>query len=229
VISHKYKCIFIHIPKCAGTSIESKLGHLDNHDGRGGQDHRTIRMIEQPYLIPNTFFSKENITELLRRKKYQYFNKVYNHRNKYTVTKQQYESYFKFSIVRNPWSRAFSLYKNIIRDDIHLKNYGITKEISFKEFLFLFAGKRMLKPQMYWLKSFKSTIPLNYIGRFESLQEDTHKIFELLKLKETSLPHLLKGSTDNYKKYYDNETNNIIMDIYKEDIDTFGYKFDQII
>ena len=35
MISNDYRCIFIHIPKCAGTSIEDALGHLDNHPGRG--------------------------------------------------------------------------------------------------------------------------------------------------------------------------------------------------
>ena len=37
---HKYKCIFIHIPKCAGTSIEKALGHFELYNGRGRQDHR---------------------------------------------------------------------------------------------------------------------------------------------------------------------------------------------
>ena len=226
MISHKYKCIFIHIPKCAGTSIESKLGHLDQHDGRGGQDHRSLRMIEKPFLTLNTLCSLENMTQLLYRAKYQIFEKVDNPRNKYTVSNEQYKSYFKFSIVRNPWSRAFSWYKNVIRDDIHLKNYGITKETPFKEFLIHFAGRRMLKPQVYWLKDFNGKLGMDYIGHFENLQEDIHKIFERLKINETSLPHLLKGSSDDYRNFYDDESHNIITDIYREDIKTFGYKFE---
>jgi len=150
-----------------------------------------------------------------------------NYRNKYTVTRQQYNSYFKFSAGRNPWDRAVSWYKNVLRDEIHLKSHGIEKEISLKEFLLRFAGKGMLKPQIYWLKSFNGSIPLDYIGRFENLQEVFQEIVKRLKLNDSSFPHLVKGSGDDYRKYFDNnETNDIITDIYKEDIDSFNYKFD---
>ena len=50
MISHNYKFIHIHIPKCAGTSIEKAFGHFDAHTGKNAQDHRTLRMIEQPWL-----------------------------------------------------------------------------------------------------------------------------------------------------------------------------------
>lgn len=226
MISHKFKCIFIHIPKCAGTSIESKLGHLDGHNGRGGQDHRAIRMIEQPYFIPKTFSSKENIIELLRREKILHFNDVQNFRNKYTVTKDQYETYFKFTIVRNPWSRAFSWYKNVMRDETHLKTYGITSEMPFGDFLARFGGKGALRPQIWWIKSFDGSIPMNFIGRFENLQEDIKKIFENLKIEDSSLPYDNKGSDEDYRYYYDSKSNDIILNIYKEDIDLFDYKFD---
>ena len=67
MISHKYKFIHIHIPKCAGTSIEKVFGHLDGHIGRNGQDHRTFRMIEQPYMTINAISSISNLKELLLR------------------------------------------------------------------------------------------------------------------------------------------------------------------
>ena len=69
MISHKYKCIFIHLPKCAGTSIESALGHFENLRP-GVQDHRSIRMIEKPFITPRAFSSQENIIEVLRRLKF---------------------------------------------------------------------------------------------------------------------------------------------------------------
>ena len=108
----------------------------------------------------------------------------------------------------------------------NLKNYRITGEISFKEFLFQFAGKEMLKPQMYWLKDFNGNIPMDFIGRFENLREDMHQILERLDIKDNSLPHILKGSSEDYRKHFDIETNSLIMDIYQEEINVFGYTFD---
>ena len=112
-----------------------------------------------------------------------------------------------------------------MRDDIHRKNHGITAEISLKDFLIQFAGQRMLRPQLYWIKSLDGSISLDYIGRFENLSDDVHEIFKLLNLKNTTLPHKIKGTKDDYRKYYDDETNDIILDIYKEEIKMFDYSF----
>ena len=73
MISHKYKFIHIHIPKCAGTS-EKAFGHLNNRVGRNGQDHRTLRMIEQPWLSINSISSISNLKNLFRRVRHEITN-----------------------------------------------------------------------------------------------------------------------------------------------------------
>ena len=225
MISHKHKCIFIHIPKCAGTSIETALGHFDNHTGRDGQDHRSIRMVEKPIVISNILSSEENIIDFLRRVRH-IFRGAENPYNKFTITKEQYDSYFKFTFVRNPWSRAYSWYKNVMRDEIHKKNHKITEKLSLNEFLRLYSGKGMLKPQLYWIKNFAGNIPLDYVGRFETLLEDFEKIREAIHAPGITLPHKTKGQVDDYRAHYDEDSIKMIMENYKEEIEMFGYSFD---
>ncbi len=222
MISHEHKCIFIHIPKCAGTSIESALGHLDGHSGRGGQDHRSIRMIEQPLLNLAVLSSKENMLTVMHRMRRKY-KKLANPNNKLTVTNQQYNSYFKFTFVRNPWARAWSWYKNVMRDELHLKSHGISGDMPFDEFLRRFSGKGHLKPQTFWLKDFEGKLPLDFIGRFENLHEDFQKACEAMQIPYIELPHQIKGSSEDYRENYDEDSLKIIGEVYKEEIKLFGY------
>jgi hypothetical protein len=183
-------------------------------------------MIEQPLLTPNILSSKENIRELLRRIRYQY-RAVANPCNHLTVTVDQYNSYYKFTFIRNPWARAYSWYKNVMRDDIHKKQLKITKPLSLPEFLRLYAGKGMLRPQTYWIKDFGGSIPLDYIGRFETLTEDFQQLCTAMGLSQITLPHRTKGSNEDYRQCYDRESIDIVAKVYKEEIELFGYSFEQ--
>ena len=225
MISHQHKCIFIHIPKCAGTSIENVLGHFDGLSGRSGQDHRSIRMIQQPGLQVAVFRDRENIKDYIRRIR-EGFRQHANPNNGLTVTPEQYQQYYKFTIVRNPWQRALSWYKNAMRDEIHQRNYGIDANLSFAQFIRRHAGSGFLRPQTYWLKDFAGDMPMDFVLKFESLAEDFARLCVHLNLPPMHLPHKIEGEKTDDSQYFDQATIDFIADYYHEEITLFNYSFD---
>ena len=93
MISHKHKFIFIHIPKCGGTSVEQTL--LKNED------------------IPEERILKWNLTEEEQqeyRLYYKYGNIDVQHRKIDQYKTENEKNYFTFTFVRNPWERFLSEY-----------------------------------------------------------------------------------------------------------------------
>jgi len=179
----------------------------------------------QPITL-HIFKSAENIKEFIRRIRYYHLKKISNPKNKHKVTKRQYHSYFKFTFVRNPWARAFSWYQNVLRDEQHRAYHGIGEDMPFTEFLERFAGKGMLRPQLYWITDYEGNIPLDYIGKFENLHQDFIEVCRRLNFKNTKLPHKLKGSHKDYRRFYDDRAVDIINQVYRKEIELFGYAFD---
>ena len=112
MINHKYKFIFVHIPKCAGSTMEflGKKGLLGGKYNKmiSGWDERN-----KVYLQHCTILQ---------------FKKLYN---------IDVESYFTFTFVRNPWDRAVSDFKAWSRKstphrelikDTNLKRLSIMQE-----------------------------------------------------------------------------------------------------
>ncbi len=225
MISYEYKCIFIHIPKCAGTSIELALGHSKISDGIKEPDHRSVRMVERPLLLPKVMSSRENIFQFALR----CCHTVQSHRNpnnRLTVSIDQYKSYFKFTIVRNPWTRAYSWYKNCMRDPNHRARFGLNDGTSLNDFLSKHIGRGALRPQISWIRDFDGRIPMDYIARFESLEVDFQRVCEALRISQVTLPHDRKGSRVNYRRHFDKRSIDLIREVYKAEINLFDYSFE---
>ena len=223
MISHKHKCIFIHIPKCAGTSFEELLGHFDEHEGRAGQDHRSVRMIQKPFKLLDALSNKENVKDTIRRFR-EYTRSPANPNNALTVTSLQYQSYFKFTVVREPLERAYSWYKNVMRDPIHQKNYNIPAEISFEDFMFRYAGTGYLRPQSYWLLNYSGEVDLDLIIKFEQLQDGFKQLCSQLNIDQATLPHKIAGSNGAKELKISSKVRDFVYDFYADDYKRFGYE-----
>lgn len=220
MISHEFKCIFIHIPKTAGTSIEKKLGLFPEHGSkRGMQDHRTIAEIE-PLTIKQTLARacSANIGRLWPNIK----NRV---RRGTEITPKQFSEYYKFTIVRNPWTRAFSWYKNVMKDPHHQKVLHVPPDCTFKEFVNKHLEGHIMRTQTAWLKDTSGKLAMDFIGRFENLEHDFAEICQRLGFDDVNLPKVMMGDGSDYIAHYDEQTSEIIAKRYAEEIALFGYSF----
>ncbi len=83
------------------------------------------------------------------------------------------------------------------------------------------------KPQIHFT-SIDGKNKLDFIGRFENLYSDWLNLTEEIGLTFLGeLGHGMKSKVkvENYRKYYDNASRDIIGNIYKDDIDNFNYEF----
>jgi chondroitin 4-sulfotransferase 11 len=203
-ISHKHKCIFVHIPKTSGTSLEAALGMHGDVDFVG-----TAPYVNQ-YPNFDCLFGKglQHWTAL------QIKNEIKN-----------YDDYFKFTFVRNPWDRAVSA---IIFNGGFDKNLDLNlTKMEFKERIHtLDMTTPHFKPQLDYITD-RDTLLVDFIGRFENLVKDTKRISEKISF-DIPLKHLMKSKHKHYTEYYDDEARAIVAELYAKDIEYFGYKFDEL-
>ncbi|MEM6965923.1 MAG: sulfotransferase family 2 domain-containing protein [Bacteroidota bacterium] len=146
------------------------------------------------------------------------------------ITEESWNAKFKFSFVRNPWDRVVSQYHH--RYGVNQQNLqerlldfkGWVKEVYLDRNKELINFHAMFMPQLYWISDMNGSIIVDYIGRYENLQEDIAYIKDKLNISKP-LPHLRKSKREHYSTYYDNATKNIVGDFFKKDIEYFKYEF----
>jgi hypothetical protein len=222
MISHEHRVIFIHIPKCAGTSVEQALGHFDDYAGRERQDHRTIRHIERPVGLA-ALMTRENRSILAARLRARR-RASRNPRNDLTVTARQFRDYYKFTIIRDPWSRVRSWYRNVQRDPLHQKSLG--GPMPFDAFVRRHAGRGMLAPVPWWIDRFDGSCPMDRIVRFDALHEGLAEVAAEAALPRLrDLPHLLASEAAGSAAPDDSQDiRRLIADTYAAEIARFGFR-----
>lgn len=149
-----------------------------------------------------------------------------------------FNSYFKFTVVRNPWDRVLSAYSFLKMgghggSDFSFFNNHIARYGSFSEFVEGWLNRRNIYkglvffPQHFFICPFGLTPCVDFIGHFETLEQD----FAIIRARvhpEVQLPHRNRstGRTKNYQEYYTDEARRIVAEVYREDIAMLGYTFD---
>ncbi len=133
---------------------------------------------------------------------------------------------FKFTFVRNPWDKIVSQYHYQLQRTQKYKNYSFAQWIEEKyvEKKIPLKYKILYIPQVKWITDKDGKIMVDFIGKFENIEEDFSKICKIIG-KKRGLPHLKKTKHKSYREYYNEETKEVIRNHFKRDIEMFGYKF----
>jgi len=143
---------------------------------------------------------------------------------KKTLDPEVFESYFKFTFVRNPWDFMISKYKS---------NYpgGQIGEKAGKSLkCFLENYKTPTHEHGETFHDYFDPKQMDFIGRFENRENDLEYISEKIGVFIDSKIHQQKIqmrdiNKKHYTEYYDDETREIVAERYAKDIEYFGYKF----
>lgn len=227
IVSHKHRFIFFKTRKTAGTSIELALeplcGAADiiaaTKDGVRGRNNRVPL-----HLRPFAWWwrTKRDVCPF-RKHQQSPFATYYSHDRAELIRKlvgrKVFDSYFKFTIERNPWDREVSLY------------YWRTRrrpETKFRDFV-------LYNQQKFWVDNFNiytidGELVADYVMRYETLEDDLRVVSRLIGCDPAalSIPHAKPRRVEraNYQSFYDLELRNIIAERHQREINLFNYRFD---
>jgi len=144
-----------------------------------------------------------------------------------------WNDYFKFSFVRNPWDRMVSLGRFSKFYGVNLGDHSINLSKYFKKFPHIEIDPRS-KSKHDKFDPIKNSVFLNilnveldFIGRFENINEDFEFVYESIGEVPTLLTNRRRerSSHKHYTEYYNEETKQIVAKKFAKDIDYFGYEF----
>ena len=196
MISHDLKCVFVHIPKCAGTSVYKSL-KLDFLGSGHAPASKHSDFLEQ--------------------------------------------GYFSFSFVRNPWDRISSCYRYFQSLKPGVKWYranqkiaDLSNSVSFNEFVNSIPDfqKMMIREEgsvrsgiHFQPFSYFLDISIDFVGKVEDINHDYMSIRSRLNLPLKQIPKINSTKQQDYRELYNEESRNIVYNIYKEDIEKYNYEF----
>jgi len=208
MLSRKYRTIFVHIPKTGGQSIETVFLRA----------HGLTWETRAPLLLRQNSDPAKGPPRLAHLYAREYVSCGH-------VTAQEFDAFFKFAVVRNPWARIVSSYKYMAQ----ARGYPFDRFI--RDLVDWHHGPmqtRQIDPQVSYVRSADGKPIVDRLLRYENLAADFAEVSRRIFGREEPLPAVnVSPDRRDYRTFFDDATAEIVAKVYAADIEAFGYSFDQ--
>ena len=218
LLSPRYRFLFVHIAKTGGTSVRAAL--------------ERVRWRDPWYWLMWPCHRLSHLTGHRLGTKFPRHAKAIA--AKEMLPRELYDALFKFAFVRNPWDLQVSSFHHIRRErPQHLGGHE-----DFASFLrwkldperpYQFHLDTSIERQSDYLVDLHGNLIVDFVGRYERLQDDFAVACERIGIPCPTLPHR-RQATDrkkDYRSYYTDDTAALVAAHFAADVERFGYTFDR--
>lgn len=205
IISALHKFIFVAVPKTGTHSVRQAL-----------RQHMGPKDVEQVGLFVKKHFPIPELAQL------QHGHLSLQQIRPY-MRPEEWESFFKFAFVRNPFDRFVSYCAFMTRDSGQFETdpKAVMRHILEKPPL----QHILFQPQHLLVMNADGQLLSDYIGRVEEMQRSYDEICERIGIPTAALEKVNASQRRDYRDYYDQALIDGVAKLYARDLELFGYEF----
>ncbi len=214
ILAPDKRFIFIHVPKAAGTSINSALSMHDAFFGARGLSAREA--LAEKAGLP---LAAAGLTKHASAKQFIA-----------TLGRSTYNAYYCFGFVRNPWDVAVSWFHYRLINAAISGHAEAAAAGTFQKYvvqcLTRSDGHRLVGLQYPYLVDDAGQLAVSFVGRYESLERDFASTIAHLGITTLPLDHFNQSYHAAWPGLYTTETFEIVRALVAVDAQLFGYAAD---
>ncbi|MGP0129341.1 MAG: sulfotransferase family 2 domain-containing protein [cyanobacterium endosymbiont of Rhopalodia musculus] len=220
MLSVQKRFLFIHVPKTAGNSVQNVLQHYSEDKIVTHGEHQDG--VER-------FEVRNDVYEVIKHSTLKHYQEI--------LEVDLYQKLFKFATIRNPYDHMISWYfsphrgiQNWVRQDF----IDLIEEVpNLREYITFssnsFLGKKLKKLGLSInFNRKKLDEDIDFLMRFEHLNEDFQKVCEIIDIPYQPLPVRNRSNRKHYSIYFDEVLKEKVYTKFQEEIEWGNYKFEQV-
>lgn len=222
IISHEHRFIFVKTRKTAGTSVEVFLERIAGDDAVvtpiwpevAGHTARNYMTLDNPIRAQVLEARQRRLTGDSRERP-AYFNHIAARNIRKRLGRRRWNSYYKFTIERNPWQKVVSAYfwrRGNGHDDGDFRTFVLQGDFPVDFDKYSLDGK---------------TVAVDFVGRHERLEDDLGAVVARVGLDVPVALTREKGtyrpSGEGPEALFDDEMSAVVEEAFAREIAAFGY------